>query len=752
MTLRLAKEHLVHGRLRLAGAAAMNLLASDSATAAASLLLQIRFEQGWMGDVAQLARERFLVAFPATHHDRAAALRMHVAHVVAGGAPAEALRPMYAIQEAARNAADLRLQALALELIGKTSLIALRLGESAEPAHIFHALYRRAIELHRHLGDHEAAIGTALHLASAIAADDSHEAAALLRAAVSEAAALGRPHLVLQARLKILALDQDLPAEEVEEIASEAARLDLPLMRARALARRVNRQLDHGNFDADAVKSIAAMFEAERSRIDLHELWRDVARKTYALGHFAAAIAAARESVAAAVAIPFPYGEIGARTILSAALQEHGELLQSAVEDETIRMSPPQHRPRLRMNELLSAGFLTHVKQSERAARRAAAVADQLQPGNPADWSAALHYLAIANVDLGRWEIVLAALEKSIAGDEAGGDWLGAASKRIELATWRVKAHWRRDRFIPPEVLEKALHELEADEQRLTSARTPEAERVLMFLHQARSMAFQAAGRTAKALESLVVFGAMAERLGSRVHIRNFHTQAGLILHELAQRGHAAAATIAQPHLDEALRQWKETASADKIANAAYLAAANERLLSRRDPAGAAQHLARARELLHEADRHIAQLQMQYVEPGAEAAQNARIALHGQWSKVYELAVELSLVDLNDAAEAFTWVEKWKGRAFAVALGIRRLPVPAGLPNDILDAERAALEALTHAGTFRDLAEARDRLLGVWAELAMIPGAAEYADLRAGRAVSFGELAALLAEEERCLP
>ncbi|HEY0142940.1 MAG TPA: hypothetical protein VGF48_18710 [Thermoanaerobaculia bacterium] len=64
--------------------------------------MEIRFEQGWMSDVAYLARERFRVALPGTRLDRAAALRMHVARVVSGAEPGEALQPMHGIAAAAR--------------------------------------------------------------------------------------------------------------------------------------------------------------------------------------------------------------------------------------------------------------------------------------------------------------------------------------------------------------------------------------------------------------------------------------------------------------------------------------------------------------------------------------------------------------------------------------------------------------------------------------------------------------------------
>jgi hypothetical protein len=89
------------------------------------------------------------------------------------------------------------------------------------------------------------------------------------------------------------------------------------------------------------------------------------------------------------------------------------------------------------------------------------------------------------------------------------------------------------------------------------------------------------------------------------------------------------------------------TDAPDTVANAAYLTAANERVLARfaRTEDNQSEHLSRALALLHEADRRIAQLQMQYVEPGSEAALMARIAIHGPWKKVYHIAVELLLLD-----------------------------------------------------------------------------------------------------------
>jgi hypothetical protein len=76
----------------------------------------------------QLARERFRVALPATHADGEAALRMHMARVRAGAEAEPALRAMCADGSFAHDAGDQWLEALAMESVGKTSLLALRVA------------------------------------------------------------------------------------------------------------------------------------------------------------------------------------------------------------------------------------------------------------------------------------------------------------------------------------------------------------------------------------------------------------------------------------------------------------------------------------------------------------------------------------------------------------------------------------------------------------------------------------------------
>jgi hypothetical protein len=97
----------------------MELLASEVATSAAALLLQIRIDQGWSGDAVQLARERFRTTLPATPDDCAAALRMQVARILAGADPDDSVRAMHAVAATARAAGDPGLQALAAESIAK---------------------------------------------------------------------------------------------------------------------------------------------------------------------------------------------------------------------------------------------------------------------------------------------------------------------------------------------------------------------------------------------------------------------------------------------------------------------------------------------------------------------------------------------------------------------------------------------------------------------------------------------------------
>ncbi len=753
MSPRTAQEHLFHGRFRLAALHAGDLLASDEGSQAAGLLLRVRLAQGWFADAVQLARERFRVALPATHADGEAALRMHMARVCAGAEPEPALRAMRAVGSFAHDTGDQWLEALAMESIGKTSLLALQVAPSGAPASPLHAFYRWAIALYEEAGDRRAALAAMMSLANAFLGSARDEAVALLEEAMVMAAAAGLQTLELTARLRAAAARPAGADDDLDYILAGRDGLDEPLGRARVLREKTNRSFTRGEYDQATAATVREIFRSEGALLDLIGFCNDIAKGAFALGQFEAAVSAAQESVAAGAAMPFPYGEATARLMLASALQRQSRYIEAAAEYERILAVPSRYRQGRHLDLLPLVALLQRVNQPERARLLALDYLADLDERPTPERSLTLYYLSLANVSLRRWPEVFAALEQSAAADEARGELADAASKRLELADWRIKPYWFLRSPPPADVFRAAMDAFDDVERHLDGLTPAEVDNVRMSLHQSRAMAFQASGRTADALSELDRFGELADRLGSRVHQTNYHTQSGLILHDRAQRGDSDAATAAQQHLDRALTMTLATNAPDDVANAAYLAAANERVIARFavSSQGALEHLSRAVTLLEEADHRIAQLQTRYTEPGAEASQRAGIAIHGRWKKVYDLAIELLIMDVGNVAEGFSWVEKWKGRSLAVTLGLRPLRPPDGIPRHLLAEERTAIEALGDAQTYAAIIEARDRLRNAWNELAMAPEAAEYVSIRTGQPVAFHELRALLAAEERLL-
>jgi tetratricopeptide (TPR) repeat protein len=752
MAIQAVRDHLFYGRPRIAAAHAQELLASDDAAAAAGVLLQVRIEQGWFRDAVQLARERFRLTLPATHLDCAALICMHTGRVWSGAEVHDPLREMEAVAAAARDRGDRRLEALAEESIARTLLLESQVAGGVNAAGAPDR-YRRAIRLYREAGDQRVSLAVALHLANALLATDREAAAQLFSAVAETAAAEGLQPLVRAAQLRAHAAQVLIPGSDLESVAAESGEHDGPLGLARAFRHKTTVAFARGRYDAASANEARTMFRAEGALLDLVGFCSDVAERTFAMGDFAKAADAAREALDTCAVMPFPFGESNSRLMLASALLHLGRLVEAAAEHERIEAIPARYRRNRRLDVLPLIGFFLQVRQPERARRAALQYLSEIDASAPSpELSIALHYLANANVALRRWPDVLDALQRSAAIDEALGDAVSAAMKRIELADWSVQLHALAKAAPPADTIEAALRVYDEEEAALRAISSRDAAGMRMRLHQSRAMTFQAAQLSDRALSELTRFAKLARELGSRVHEINSRTQAGLILHDLGRRGDPGAARRAQEHLDVALTMTMAATASDAVANAAYLAAANERVLARfaasNDEAHA--HLARALSLLRQADERIAQLQMQYVEPGAEAAQQARIAIHGAWKKVYDIAVELSLVDLGDAIETFVWSEKWKGRALAVSLGLRPLSHPEGVSAELLDRERLAVDKLARASSYAALVSARDRLADMWSELAALPAAAEYVALRTGRPIMFHELAALLsAEEER---
>lgn len=745
-----AADALFLGRFRVAAAHAQDRLASDCAPDAATLLLRIRLEQGWYGDAVALARERFRAGLPATRADRIASVRMHVARVCGGAELDDAVRMMQSIAGFARDAGDPWLEALARESIAKVTLMTWRLEEREGLPALAMDLYRPPIALYAVARDERAGLTCMLQLGTALGTAGGDGARGFFAEVAVAAADAGLRDVELAAKLRMAGSADAAGDEDLDGILAEYDALPSPLGRARVLRQKVTRAFARGRYDERLADEAREIFRSEGALLDLSGFCNQLAESTYAKGKFAAATDAARESLAAGAVMPFPYGEAAARLMLASSLQQQGRYAEAAAEFERIHALPPRYRRKRHLDVLPYVSFFLQVNQAEKARAVVLEYLSDIGEEPTYERKMVFYYLAIANMHLRRWPEVFSALEQSAAVAEARGELADAAMKRVEIAEWRVNSAWMRGTPVPPEVIEAAFRTFDEEERRLERLPSDALELVELRLHQLRAMTWQAAGRPPEALRELEKFREVAVRTGSRVHETNYHRQAGLILHKIGTR---EAAVLAQRHLDTALEMLLETNAPDAVANAAYLAASNELELVRWTESydEAQAHVLRAVRLLESADRRIAELQTAYIEPGAEASQKARIAIHEPWKKVYDFAVPLLLRLEGGSADAFSWIEKWKGRALLVALGLRPLPPPQTIPADVVRAERAAVEEMAAATTYSAIVEARDRLQEAWRRLAEHSEAAEYLSLRTGQPVGLAALRDLLAGEERQL-
>lgn len=749
----LIKRHLSHGRFVAAANVAKSLLASDAAGEAASLLLEVRQEQGWFADAILLARERFNIALPATRSNCIAALRLHVSLIFSGARPDPSLRSMRAIASTARSLCDQWLGGLAAEMIAINLRYTAATGDKGQDDDAI-ALMRAAVRLYSEAGDARAALLASLRLAAAAPGENAADSALLWSRLKAESNESVLHPLLLAMRLqRISSAPAAASEEELGQFIAACDAAGAPVFRGRALWQKALAAFERGAWDAPSIAGAREVFRAEEAFLDLAGMCNEVANRTFAMGRFAAACNAAEEARDVSKAMPFPHGEGSARIALASALVYLGKPAEAAAEFERVATLPERFKQNEYLSLLPHVGLLIQLQQPELAETQARLYVRELQRGGPSvALSLALDYLANANIALRRWPEVFTSLEQGAAVDEKLGDLVAAIGKRTEIAYWRFTQPWLAKQPIPADIAADCEQVFQEAEAKLSVMASNKAELQLLTVMQKRGTLLMA---LRKAGEAIAVFRTVAEKgalLGSRVHELNAHVQLGLLLHHQGRNGDEAAARAAQHELDRALAMHRETGAAGAIANVAYLAGANERVLAhlslgRPDEEEARAHFERSANLLYESEDCLSSLLLTYSEPGVEASELARIALHGNWKKVYDIAVELFLDDLGDAASALEWSERWKARALSVTLGAQALSPPAGVPSEWIEKEQAALAAMSRAKEYGSLAEARRSLEREWNRLGTLPQANEYLALRRGTAIAFDELVALLGAE-----
>ncbi len=111
---------------------------------------------------------------------------------------------------------------------------------------------------------------------------------------------------------------------------------------------------------------------------------------------------------------------------------------------------------------------------------------------------------------------------------------------------------------------------------------------------------------------------------------------------------------------------------------------------------------------------------------------------------MYVTAIQLYYHCLHDTESAFTWLERFKGRAFLDTLTLTSLRLPVLADETLLSSESKLLEALHHATTQIEVVTLSEQLHAFWDQMAVDPTASEYVALRRGGPVGWKRICPLL--------
>ena len=147
---------------------------------------------------------------------------------------------------------------------------------------------------------------------------------------------------------------------------------------------------------------------------------------------------------------------------------------------------------------------------------------------------------------------------------------------------------------------------------------------------------------------------------------------------------------------------------------------------------------------LEEAAADLEAIRGSFVQSDSTEREKALLGVVSGTEKVYELAIQISAIHLENGRAAFDWLERAKSRVFLDILALTSLRSPATADPALLVEERSLLEKLGETSTGMAALDIGERLQAVWDRLAADPHAAEYVAMRRGAPLGWEEVRSLL--------
>jgi tetratricopeptide (TPR) repeat protein len=341
-----------------------------------------------------------------------------------------------------------------------------------------------------------------------------------------------------------------------------------------------------------------------------------------------------------------------------------------------------------------------------------------------------LAYFILGNILSARedWEGAKAAWHAGLAIDEQLGNPVSKAEKLISMAqALGMRGYQRGGSALPQDRYDEAMALYDQAIAVLASRGDPIAAAVVANAHQLRGQTAIRAGRIEDAADELGQARALYESLKMGMQLATTDMMLGLLYYDVAGRGLSHLNEVAGRHFEQALSYYVPTNMRDmswktrrflaltRFRQGVFAVTSEEQRT----------HWVEASRLLEEADADINLIRGSFITTDQTLTDEARLAIVADKDAVYTFAVHLQQHYLRDVAEAFTWLERLKGRVFLDALAVTPLRLPS-INEALVVEEQALLAARRHAVSQAEVVALSDSLQTIWSRMGAEPTAAEY--------------------------
>jgi tetratricopeptide (TPR) repeat protein len=586
----------------------------------------------------------------------------------------------------------------------------------------------------------------------------------LLQQAYAQALSYGNQTQLAEVTLRLAELDFDLAQSQTttEEalsntLASYQKALDLYVQAGHALGPAdvwlsLGRRLTSlGANGLEALQQAFSLYRQEENLTGMQSVLSALGTWYVQQGDLEQSLECQQQGEAVSQEMGFPIGQATAYLGLGDHYFRHGDYAKALTyleQAEKLNTTPAVSA----LLGLSLANMYTLMHLPERAIRACANAINVLTPAGPSERLSLARYI-LGNVlsSKGEWSVAIQTWKSGLGEDEARHDVISQAQKLQCIAQATVMQYYHPNGPLVSEaVYAEAIALFTQSLSVLQERKDPQSSAVVANTYQLQGLTAATCGRPIEALQYLEQAQTLYVKIGLAMQAANTSTMVGLIYYDWSNRNRQNLYADAIHAYEEALDYFLKARMLDTTWKLRFHIALSCFHQGRLAMTAEAQHAfwLQAIQQLDEAENTIEFVRGHFVEVDQIAAQNARIALVADKEKIYVTAIQLQYHYLHNAKNAFTWLERLKGRSFLDALALTSLRSPVLTNIQLLIDEKSLLLALENATTQTEVVDVNEQLHMLWNQMMLDTTATEYVILRRGGPMSFDETLALLRSNE----